>query len=188
MTAILDAAQELLAERGLDGFTTNAIAERAGVNIATLYGYFSDKVAVLYELAERDEQQRAAYMAELVGRFDSASDWRDVVVGTIEHMALLRREVPGFVELRAAIIAVPELRHLDRVRDERATDYLSDALLSVRGDLDPGEARRAASAVVVAGSHVLDVACGGDDVDHELLGGFTDMVLAHLERVLSPPT
>lgn len=187
MTAILDAAQELLAERGLDGFTTNAIAERAGVNIATLYGYFSDKVAVLHELVERDERQREAYLSDVGSRFESATNWRDVAVGTIDHMVLLRREVPGFIELRAAIIAVPELRHLDRARDERATGYLCEALSSVRPGLDPTEARRAAAAVVVAGSRVLDVACAGDEVDEELLGGFTDMVLAHLERVLGPP-
>ena len=34
---ILEAATYILSEDGLEGFTTNRVAERAGVNIASLY-------------------------------------------------------------------------------------------------------------------------------------------------------
>jgi AcrR family transcriptional regulator len=50
---ILDAAAYILAERGLDGFTTNHIAERAGVNISSLYQYFPNKLAILEALQVR---------------------------------------------------------------------------------------------------------------------------------------
>jgi AcrR family transcriptional regulator len=50
---ILDAAAYILAERGLDGFTTNRIAERAGVNISSLYQYFPNKLAILEALQAR---------------------------------------------------------------------------------------------------------------------------------------
>ncbi len=50
---ILDAAAYILAERGLEGFTTNHIAERAGVNIASLYQYFPNKAAILDALQAR---------------------------------------------------------------------------------------------------------------------------------------
>lgn len=50
---ILDAAAYILAERGLDGFTTNHIAERAGVNISSLYQYFPNKLAILEALQAR---------------------------------------------------------------------------------------------------------------------------------------
>jgi AcrR family transcriptional regulator len=50
---ILDAAAYILAERGLDGFTTNHIAERAGVNISSLYQYFPNKLAILEALRAR---------------------------------------------------------------------------------------------------------------------------------------
>ncbi|MGH7688173.1 MAG: TetR/AcrR family transcriptional regulator [Gemmatimonadaceae bacterium] len=50
---ILDAAAYILAERGLEGFTTNHIAERAGVNIASLYQYFPNKTAILDALQAR---------------------------------------------------------------------------------------------------------------------------------------
>jgi AcrR family transcriptional regulator len=187
MTSILDAGQELLAERGLEGFTTNAIAERAGINIATLYGYFADKQAILYEMSARYERQRADFLSQLAPQFAQAEDWRDVAVATIDHLARMRTEVPGSVELRTAIVAIPELRHLDHERDDRVTEYLAAALLTVRPDLDPAEARRAAAPVIIAGAHVLDRACEGGTIDEDLLAGFREMVLAHLERVLARP-
>ena len=54
VSAILEAAAQVLEAGGLEGFTTNAVAERAGVSIGTLYQYFADKQALLRALAERE--------------------------------------------------------------------------------------------------------------------------------------
>jgi AcrR family transcriptional regulator len=53
LAVILEAAWLLLQQRGLAGFNTNRIAERAGVSIGTLYGYFPNKQAILVALARR---------------------------------------------------------------------------------------------------------------------------------------
>src|SRR6187397_2503070 len=42
--AILEAARELLAERGFDGMTMDAVADRAGAGKATLYRRWPSKV------------------------------------------------------------------------------------------------------------------------------------------------
>lgn len=52
VAVILDAAWQLL-QQGLSGFNTNRIAERAGVSIGTLYGYFPNKQSILVALARR---------------------------------------------------------------------------------------------------------------------------------------
>lgn len=54
--AILEGATQLLSKTGLDGFNTNAIAERAGTSIGTLYQYFPSKDAVMLELIHRQKQ------------------------------------------------------------------------------------------------------------------------------------
>lgn len=46
---IVEAALELMAERGLDGASVDAIAERAGVSKMTIYGHWSDKEALFLE-------------------------------------------------------------------------------------------------------------------------------------------
>lgn len=51
---ILEAAAQVLEAGGLPAFTTNAVAERAGVSIGTLYQYFADKEAILRAIAEHE--------------------------------------------------------------------------------------------------------------------------------------
>lgn len=55
--AILEATTYILVRRGWRGLTTNAIAERAGVNIASLYQYFPNKEAIVAELRRRHGEQ-----------------------------------------------------------------------------------------------------------------------------------
>ena len=61
---ILDVAARIVVERGVDAMTTRSVAGEAGVPVASLYQYFSDRDAVLLALVERDiaemdEQVRA---------------------------------------------------------------------------------------------------------------------------------
>jgi AcrR family transcriptional regulator len=51
--AILDAAEAVFGEMGVEAATTNAIAERAGASVGSLYHFFSNKDAILHALAER---------------------------------------------------------------------------------------------------------------------------------------
>ena len=55
--AILQAATYILTRRGWDAFTTNEVAQRAGVNIASLYQYFPNKEAIVAELQRRHVQE-----------------------------------------------------------------------------------------------------------------------------------
>jgi AcrR family transcriptional regulator len=48
--AIIQASTYILTEVDWEGLTTNAIAERAGVNIGSLYQYFPNKEAIVAEL------------------------------------------------------------------------------------------------------------------------------------------
>jgi AcrR family transcriptional regulator len=61
--AILQAATHLLVKRGWEALTTNAIAERAGVNIASLYQFFPNKEAVVAELQRQHVQTTRAELA-----------------------------------------------------------------------------------------------------------------------------
>lgn len=61
---VLEAAARVLEVDGEAGFNTNAVAERAGVSIGTLYRYFPDKESILMALALREtEAHRRALIA-----------------------------------------------------------------------------------------------------------------------------
>jgi AcrR family transcriptional regulator len=53
VTAIYQAATQILTKEGYEGTTTDLIAERAGVSIGTLYQYFPSKDAILLGLFEQ---------------------------------------------------------------------------------------------------------------------------------------
>lgn len=64
--ALLQAATYILIRSGWEHFTTNAVAERAGVNIASLYQYFPNKEAIVAELQRRHvEEARVRLLARL---------------------------------------------------------------------------------------------------------------------------
>jgi AcrR family transcriptional regulator len=51
--AILDAAESVIAQVGLEAATTNAIAERAGASVGSLYHFFPNKQAIVDALLAR---------------------------------------------------------------------------------------------------------------------------------------
>jgi AcrR family transcriptional regulator len=63
VATILEAAAQILEAGGLAGFTTNAVAERAGVSIGTLYQYFANKNLVLVALAQQEMKRGLADVA-----------------------------------------------------------------------------------------------------------------------------
>ncbi|MDR7267887.1 AcrR family transcriptional regulator [Pelomonas saccharophila] len=72
VACILEAAAQILEAQGFEAFNTNAVAERAGVSIGSLYQYFPGKDALLIALMEREKQRfrddAAAALAEPSGR------------------------------------------------------------------------------------------------------------------------
>ncbi|MGS1071577.1 TetR/AcrR family transcriptional regulator [Burkholderia glumae] len=54
VAAIVEAAAQVLEMAGIDGFNTNAVAERAGVSIGSLYQYFPGKDALTVALMRRE--------------------------------------------------------------------------------------------------------------------------------------
>ena len=69
--AIMEGAAQILEAGGLAALTTNAVAERAGVSIGTLYQYFSDKNALLVAMAKREV---AATLAAVARAWQSQAD------------------------------------------------------------------------------------------------------------------
>jgi AcrR family transcriptional regulator len=58
--AIVEAATHIIAKGGLAAFNTNAVAQRAGVSIGSLYQYFPNKDALMVALIHRQQQTQLA--------------------------------------------------------------------------------------------------------------------------------
>lgn len=57
VTAVLQAAAQVLATEGMHRFTTARVAEKAGVSVGSLYQYFPNKAAILFRLQSDEWQQ-----------------------------------------------------------------------------------------------------------------------------------
>ncbi len=127
-TAILAAAEEVLAERGVAATGMAEIAARAGVAVGTLYRYFTDKDELLRVLIE-------ARTAELVARVDDA-------LAASKHGAFAER-------LTAFARAIFEHHHVHRAL--RSVIFES-GLVPTCNAQNPGESlRQRAETIVRAG-------------------------------------
>lgn len=73
--AILDAAEEVFAEKGLHAAHMNDIAARAGVAVGTLYNHFKDRDALLTALLNERRAELLAVMDEFLDQ-PSSGDFR----------------------------------------------------------------------------------------------------------------
>lgn len=95
LTALLDAAAEVVDEVGFDRITTAMVAERAGASIGTVYRYYPDRVAVLEGLRERAVLRFRQRVAETLTQTQPKSWWEAVDSGITAFVELYRAE-PGF--------------------------------------------------------------------------------------------
>jgi len=116
VTAILDATARILVERGFAAASTNAVAERAGVSVGSLYQYFPNKEALIAALhARHGEQMMAVIQRALTKAMDATLD--DALSGLIEATVEAHR-------VDADLHRVLEEQHDDLDDDTMHQEYL----------------------------------------------------------------
>jgi AcrR family transcriptional regulator len=120
---ILEAAAQVLEAAGLEGYTTNHIAERAGVSIGSLYQYFPNKDAVTVALIERD----ASTLAEALLALDR-SEWKATLLTMIELVAEHDRCRPRLARLLDSEEVRMRAESVQRQSAEKIRVFLEDLL------------------------------------------------------------
>lgn len=128
--AILDATIRVLVDEGRTAFTTNRVAEVAGVGPGTLYQYFASGDMLLAGVVERglldaEELLRAAILSDVdvpIGELLRRAI--DAILAVLEPHAVLLRELVASAPLlaRHGITNVLEARLLDALRELIARD------------------------------------------------------------------
>jgi AcrR family transcriptional regulator len=130
----------LLPELGYAGTTTNHIAERAGVNIASLYEYFPGKDAIVAQVAERLVERVLGKLAEGASRVMEHGEegavrrWIDLIHETVGQegalSAVFLNQVPYTNQLPSIQAIGPRLLEFSLRIREHAGGF-------VRADLSP---------------------------------------------------
>ncbi|MFN2272343.1 MAG: TetR/AcrR family transcriptional regulator, partial [Anaerolineae bacterium] len=184
---ILDTAAKFIAEVGYEAVTTNAIAERAGISVGSLYRYFSDKEAILRGLTVRHlEQVRAIYDQVFT---------EDLVYLPLE--VVIDRIVDPFIELQ---VACPEFKQIllgsdvsadiaaaSEQMDEEIVERLAGFLHQTAPNVDGQRARLMAMVCKAEVKALLSlVACDcGEDFRARLTAEMKRMLFNYLAPVFS---
>lgn len=98
ITALLNAAAELIDEHGIDGLRTSDVAARSGSSIGVVYRYFPNIQSLLRGLAARN---MTIYTTRVTEAFEKHPDgWMSALDSTIDAYVDLTRHEPGFRALR----------------------------------------------------------------------------------------
>lgn len=84
-SAILDAAEEIFADKGLNSAHMNEIAAKAGVAVGTLYNHFEDRDALLSALITTRRAELLEVMDEFLA-LPSSGDFRTDLTALVHHM------------------------------------------------------------------------------------------------------
>ncbi|WOX20774.1 TetR/AcrR family transcriptional regulator [Streptomyces solicathayae] len=127
--AILDAAEQILAEEGYEASTLGAIGKRAGIPTPSVYHYFADRNEVDAALLERHSRDIDALVAEAADDPELGT-LREVIDALVDPQIAYCREHPGVVELWYAPGRSPMLVELEeawgRAQAERLWRYLRE--------------------------------------------------------------
>jgi len=184
VSAVLDAAVQVLTTEGAQRFTTARVAERAGVSVGSLYQYFPNKAAILFRLQSDEWLRTRTLLSEiledgtkpplerlrtLVHAFILSECEEAEIRGALSDAAPLYRDAPEAVEVRAATA---------HIFQSFLREILPDATEETRrlaGDL----VKRTLSAV---GSSFSEAPRMPDEID-AYADALADMLCAYIERL-----
>lgn len=186
--AILDAAETLFLQKGLENTTMGDIAKETGIHRATVYRYFSDRDPIAFEIAVRMLKK----ISLTAGYLESSSQpimLREFLLAMIDH----------FDELRDAYRYVGMFNHLygDHYPNETLATWFRDQAFSVipsRRELQREELKGERDQVVVIINTIMSflekMASRGDLMASEQgvpiaeqLRTFREMIQLYIDRV-----
>jgi AcrR family transcriptional regulator len=194
---ILDAAEELIADKGIEDTPISEIVRRAGSSVGAFYTRFADKDALIHALYERFlEQAIATANAALDPHRWEGSRVDEILGSVVRFLVSIYREQHGLL----SAFSIRTRTHAEfRAQQERLSHYVSEqlcALLLARADeiSHPDPAIAAAFGITIVLSTIESTVLFGEMrsgalsfSDDELAAELTRSYLAYLGvREFSP--
>jgi AcrR family transcriptional regulator len=161
--AVLEAAARILETEGRQAFTTNHVAELAGISVGSLYQYFPGKEAIVAVLVRQLRQ-------EMLNDFEEAVRQSEGANLTIAARALVRAAVRHHLR-RPALAQVLEREEMDLPLDEetmRLKQRLRELVVGVLAERGIEDAPMAAFDLIAMCHGMVEAAVqsGERDFDH----------------------
>ncbi|MGQ0640497.1 MAG: TetR/AcrR family transcriptional regulator [Gemmatimonadaceae bacterium] len=102
--SILDAAEAVIAEVGVDAASTNAIADRARASVGSLYHFFPSKEAIIEALARRFADRKRELNARAIPLERADMPLEEIFDRVIDSHARFVDETPAFGAVYDAVL------------------------------------------------------------------------------------
>jgi AcrR family transcriptional regulator len=170
---VLAAAGDLLAEVGIEQFSTNQVCKRANVTPPALYRYFPNKYALLRELARRlmeiQDNEVFAWIEAggLLGATTEDIAARNLTL--LRSLMDLTQGFPGGIWILRAMRAVPLMQEAQRDSATMVADRLLREIQARYNTQNPERLRLATWLSTGISSAVIEMALDGPEADREAL-------------------
>jgi len=174
--ALLNAAANLIAERGVDGFAFREVAQHAKVAHGSLYQYFPSREALVGTLHDRLGQLLINEVTAVRDEYCAHADAPDVEAVTqkiVEKIGQFYKYWPASYELR---IARQRNDHIDQVQadiDQKLAQLIKEMFFVSGARLDPERVPIAITLILEAGNALFFWANGEQEKLEEVSSLFS---------------
>ncbi|MFJ8105723.1 TetR family transcriptional regulator [Streptomyces sp. NPDC096132] len=183
LALVLQAAERILVEEGVEALTTTRVAAEAQVSVGSLYQYLPDRGAIIDALAAGYFVRLEAVMDDLAAAA-AGERWEDPVGVLIDAYAGIYRTEHGFRALWFGSGLTEQTRAADREHKRRMADGIRRVLLALGVARDDEPLARSCHAAVLAADALAQEAFRRDaDGDAALLDEAKVMLRGYLADV-----
>jgi len=162
--AIVEAAARILETEGLGGFNTNAVADKAGVSVGSLYQYFPNKDALIAALSARERSllgvEIAAAVRQTAGLGLTAALRR--LARAAIHRQLARPDLARVLDFEEQRLLLDEA---DRVLTRDIAGHMTAVLSVHRTEIRVSDLEEAAFDLIAMTRALIDSAAARGKVD-----------------------
>lgn len=165
---ILMACQTVLEIEGPDRVSTKKIAQAANLSTGSIYEYFPNKEAIMCALVE-------AWLMDIINAIDQggAQECGHVITwanSVTQAIARVYKSQPIVATFYNSLMAIPELRHIDRLHDDLAAQKYSESFHSLGIQLGAVEAMALAKTILLMTHAIMtDVITHNDELAEPML-------------------
>jgi AcrR family transcriptional regulator len=180
--AILVAARSLLSERGLEGFTVEDVATRAGIPVGSIYQFFPNKFAIVAELDARDTEALVDDLLAAAGRFPT-DDWQRETDRIIDLIATHWVDDPSRRAVWLAMRSTAATRPLAAAHARALVRTLLPVIRELTGGLDEEQRVTVTEVVVEMCQSLLHFSVSGGEPNPATVTELKRMLRAYLRAV-----
>jgi AcrR family transcriptional regulator len=162
--AIVEATARILETQGLSGFNTNAVADKAGVSVGSLYQYFPNKDALIAALSARERALLGAEIADAARQtagLNLAKSLRRLARAAIRRQ-IARPNLARVLDFEEQRLVLDEA---DRVLTRDIASHMTAVLSIHRAEIRGGDLEAAAFDLIAMTRALIDSAAARGKVD-----------------------